>query len=91
MELVQTVVNALVVAAVGVILGAMVHGLRGEMGSLRAEFNGLRGELKAHINEFRQEVRTEIGDVRREIADLRSDLTQVALAVGTRPRAERNR
>lgn len=31
--------------------------------------------------------REELGDLRRETAALRSDLTQVALAVGARPRA----
>ncbi len=45
------------------------------------ELNSLRTELRAEVGEFRAEVR---GDV----AALRSDLTQVALAVGaSRPQA----
>ena len=32
-----------------------------------------------------------VDDLRREMGDLRSDLTQVALAVGARQRANRNR
>jgi hypothetical protein len=60
----QTIVNAIVVGAVGLILGWMVHGLR-------------------------TEVRADISELRREVGELRSDLTQVALAVGARPRAGR--
>ncbi len=80
MDLAQTVTNAIVVGAVGIILAFLVHGVRGEIQALRGEVQALRGE-----------VRQDIADVRREIGDLRSDLTQVALAVGARPRAERNR
>jgi hypothetical protein len=60
----QTIVNAIVIGAVGLILGWMVHGLR-------------------------TEVRADISELRREVGELRSDLTQVALAVGARPRAGR--
>jgi hypothetical protein len=64
-DLIQTVTNGIVVGAVGVVLGFMVHGLRAE-------------------------VRADIAELHREIGDLRSDLTQVALVVGARPRAQRN-
>lgn len=40
------------------------------------------------VHGLRAEVRTDIAELRREIGDLRSDLTQVALAVGARPRAQ---
>jgi hypothetical protein len=48
-------------------------------------FHGLRAELIGDIAGLRAELR----DVRREIGELRSDLTQVALAVGARRRASR--
>lgn len=80
MDLTQTITNALVVGAVGAILGWMVHGLRTD---LRAEMAALRTELKGDIGELRADMR----DMRREIADVRSDLTQVALAVGAKRRA----
>ncbi len=64
MDSLQTTINAIVVGAVGLILGWMVHGLR-------------------------TEVRADISELRREVGELRSDLTQVALAVGARPRAGR--
>ena len=84
MDLVQTVTNALVVGAVGLLLGVMVRSLHGQIRSLRAE-------VCRDIADLRREVRQDIGDLRREMGDLRSDLTQVALAVGARPRANRNR
>jgi hypothetical protein len=73
LDLTQTITNAVVVATVGAILGWMVH--------------GLRGEIKGDIGELRAEMRDEIRELRREVADLRSDLTQVALAVGVKRRA----
>lgn len=84
MDLTQTITNAIVVAAVGAILGWMVHGLRTE---LRSEIGALRVELKSDIADLRAELKADIRDLRREIADVRSDLTQVALAVGAKRRA----
>jgi hypothetical protein len=78
-ELIQTLVNAFVVAAVGAVLGLMVAGFRREF---REETKGLRSELKGDIAELRAEMHEEIRGVR-------SDLTQVALAVGATPRAQR--
>jgi hypothetical protein len=72
-EALQTIINAAVMGAVGLILARMVH--------------GSRSELKEDIAQLRAEVRADISELRREIGDLRSDLTQVALAVGARPRA----
>ena len=117
MDLAQTVTNAIVVGAVGIILGFLVHGVRAEMRAFRAEVrqeigtfraevrqeigtfraevredNGsFRAEVRADNGSLRAEVRQDIAGLRREIGDLRSDLTQVALAVGARPRADRNR
>jgi hypothetical protein len=71
----QTIINAIVIGAVGLILGWMVH--------------GLRTEVRSDISALRTEVRSDISDLRREVGELRSDLTQVALAVGARPRSGR--
>lgn len=73
MDVLQVVINALVVGAVGVILGSMTH--------------GLRRELKDDIAELRAEVRADIGELRAEMREVRSDLTRVALAVGAERRA----
>jgi hypothetical protein len=72
MELVQTLVNAAVVAIVGLVLGRMLHGQRQEH---REDIAALRTELKA-----------EIAELRREMGEMRSDLTRVALAVGAETR-----
>ena len=74
MDLVQTITNAAVMAAVGTVLSWMMTGLRRE---LREEIASVRGEIAG--------LRTELHE---EIRGVRSDLTQVALAVGVRPRAE---
>jgi hypothetical protein len=60
----------------------MVRGTRSEVAQLRTE-------VRADISELRTEVRADISELRREFGELRSDLTQVALAVGARPRAGR--
>lgn len=87
MDLLQIVTNAVVVGAVGVVLGFMVHGLRAEV---RAEIRAVRSESRADIGALRSEVRADLAEIRREIGDLRSDLTQMALAVGARPRAQQS-
>jgi uncharacterized protein YlxW (UPF0749 family) len=102
-ELIQTVINAVVVTAVGLILGRMVHGLRSEVkadiAGVRSDMGDLRSELKSDMGDLRSELKSDIAGLRSEIAQLRtevrediralrSDLTQVALAVGAQPRAE---
>ena len=93
MEPLQTIINAVVVGAVGLILAWMVRGTRVEIGQLRAEvradISNLRTEVRTDISVLRTEVRADISELRREVGELRSDLTQVALAVGARPRAGR--
>jgi len=88
MDLVSTVTNAVVVGAVGAILGVMVRGLRGEV---RGDIASLRIEVRQDIAELRTEVRQDIAELRRELGDVRSDLTQVALVVGAHTKAERGR
>jgi hypothetical protein len=75
----QTLVNALVVTALGVILAAMTHGVRRELRELRTE-------LKGDIGELRTELKGDIADLRVEMREMRSDLTRVALAVGAERR-----
>jgi hypothetical protein len=88
-ELTQTLVNAFVVAAVGAVLGLMVAGFRREV---RDEIKGLRTELRGDIAELRVELKGDMAELRaemhEEIRGVRSDLTQVALAVGATPRAQ---
>jgi hypothetical protein len=46
----QTIINAMVVGAVGLVLGWMVRGTRSE---LKAEIAEFRSEVRADISEFR--------------------------------------
>jgi hypothetical protein len=58
---------------------------REEMAELSRAVGGCA--TREEMGEFRREMRSELGQLRGEHAALRSDLTQVALAVGARPRA----
>jgi ribosomal protein L29 len=102
-ELLQTLVNAvlvLVVAFVGGTLGLrrfeaiersiadLRIGLKNDIADLRTELKAdiaeLRTELKTDIAELRTELKADIAELRGDQAQMRSDLTHVALAVGVR-------
>ena len=81
METLSTVINAAVVAAVGLILGWLG---KGRINRLEARIDRLEARidrLEAHIDRFEER-----NDARFDA--LRSDLTRIALAVGVRPEAE---
>ena len=52
----QVLINALVVGGVGVILGAMTHGLRREVREDIAQLRGDMGEMRAEIREIRSDL-----------------------------------
>ena len=83
---VQTLINALVVGAVGVVLGRMTHNLRQE---LKGDIATIEGKLEGGLAGLRTELKSEIAELRAEIREVRSDLTRVVLAVGAEPRAGR--
>ena len=81
MDLIPSIVNAVVVAAVGLVLGWLAKG----------RFDALERRLDRH--EAQNEARFDGTDRRFEamqssIDALRSDVTQLAIALGTQPRAE---
>jgi hypothetical protein len=102
MELVQTVITSLVVAVVGGLVTLAMNGqfrsLHREMdarfGAVDSRFGAIDGRLDTIDARFVSiDARFDAVDRRLErveasIDGLRSDLTQVALAVGARPRAE---
>lgn len=45
-------------------------------------------DIKHQMTEFRAEVHQEIHQLRSEMAAMRSDITQIALALGPRPRPQ---
>ena len=80
MDVVSTVVIGVIVAAAGIILGFMTTGLRGEVGEFRRE-------IKAELRAMEQRLDGRIDALQVTVDGMRTDLTQIALAVGVKPRA----
>jgi chaperonin cofactor prefoldin len=78
MEVLPAAINAVVVAAVGLILGWLG---KGRIDKLEARIDRLEERLDGRIDRFEERI-----DARFD--SLRSDLTRIALAVGVRPEAE---
>lgn len=72
MELTLSLLNTFVVVAVGLALTYIVT----------QRTSDLRAEIRREMEELRTEFRREMEALRAEVGSLRSDLTQVALAVG---------
>jgi hypothetical protein len=95
MELLQTVITSLVVAVVG---GLVTLAMTGQFRSLHREMDARFGAIDGRLDSMDRRIdsidaRFDAIDRRFDAVDvrfdgLRSDLTQVALAVGARPRAE---
>ncbi|MGH9896034.1 MAG: hypothetical protein ACREA0_29405 [bacterium] len=100
MDLLPTLVNALVIALVGALVTYMtrtqiqdlweeVRDLKGEM---KQGFTEVRRDMRAVETQLRSELRAEAASLRSEFraefASVRSDLTQIALAVGAQPRPQ---
>lgn len=94
----STVILGVLVSAVGLILARITKGgsessqreigaLRQEVGGLRQEFVEFRKEIKADLRATEQRLDGRIDSLERTVDGMRSDLTQVALAVGVKPRA----
>ena len=76
MDVASTAINASVIAAVGALLAWF---LKGQFGTIDQRFDA--------IDQRFDELGHRIDRVEERLDRLRSDLTQVALAVGVRPRA----
>ncbi len=88
MDVVATVINAVVVAAVGVILAWLG---KGRLEGLDRGIDRLETRLDQRIDGLENRLETRIDSrtdgLQASIDALRSDLTQIALAVGARDRA----
>ncbi len=84
MDVIGTVVNGLVVAAVGLVLAWLAKG-RFEM--VERRIDRLEGRLDDRIDHLEARLDTRMDVFQSSLDAMRSDLTQVALAVGVRPRA----
>jgi hypothetical protein len=88
MDTAGTLINAGVVAAVGLILGWLG---KGRFEAIERRFEGFEPrfeDLGHRIDRVESSLREELGAIRGEMNGLRSDLTAVALAVGAQPRAQ---
>jgi hypothetical protein len=95
MELLQTVITSLVVAVVG---GLVTVAMTGQFRSLHREMDARFGAVDGRLGTMEDRfgaidrrfdaVDRRLERVEASMDGLRSDLTQVALAVGARPRAE---
>ena len=91
MGAVNTVILGVIISAVGLILARMSRGdsnsLRRDIAGLRHEFLDFRKEIKADLRATEQRLDGRIDALQVTVDGMRSDLTQVALAVGVKPRA----
>ncbi|MGH2692804.1 MAG: hypothetical protein ACRDHM_09910 [Actinomycetota bacterium] len=81
MELVGTAVNAAVVVTMGIILAWLARG----------RFEGIEKRLdalEARADRMESRIDGRLDAMQASVDGLRADLTQIALAVGARPRAE---
>ena len=91
MGAVNTVILGVIISAVGLILARMSRGdsnsLRRDIAGLRQEFLDFRKEIKADLRATEQRLDGRIDALQVTVDGMRSDLAQVALAVGVKPRA----
>jgi hypothetical protein len=83
-ELIQTLVNAVLLLVVAFVGGTV--GLR-RFEAIERSITELRTDMKIDITELRSELKADFAELRGEQKQMRTDLTYVALAVGVR-RAE---
>lgn len=81
MELVGTAVNAAVVVTMGIILAWLA---RGRFEAIEKRLD----TLEARVDRMEARMEGRLGAMQASVDGLRADLTQIALAVGSRPRAE---
>ena len=95
MDLVSTGINAAVVAAVGIILAWLGKGrldaqdrrMERLEDRMRDEIHGVKGDIASLKSELETKIDRVEERVQASMDAMRSDLTQVALAVGVRRRA----
>jgi hypothetical protein len=92
MDLLVVSVNAVVVAAVGGILAWLFRGrfeaLNDRIDRLETRLDGRIDELGARLDHRIDSLERRMDGFQASVDAMRSDLTQVALAVGVRPRAQ---
>lgn len=85
MDLLVVSINAVVVAVVGGIVAWLG---RGRFEAIDRTFDRLETRLDGRIESLESRLDGRIDTLQASVNAMRSDITQVALAVGVRPRAE---
>lgn len=92
MDLVPTVINAATVAVVGTLVALFLNSqnkdLKKGLTDVRTDLKADIAEGKQDVRDFRAEMNERFRDQSKEISSLRSDITQLALALGTRPQPQ---
>lgn len=88
MDLVPSLVNAFVVVAMGVLITfvtrSQIQDVKANLGELKQDIR----DVKSEVRDLRTEINARFRDQGNEIAALRSDVTQLALAIGATPRPQ---
>lgn len=84
MDFVATAVNALVVAAVGLLIAWLG---KGRFDALERRIDRVEEQVNARFTRLEEQVDGRFTRLEGQVDALRSDLTRVALAVGARPQA----
>ncbi|HEX9236341.1 MAG TPA: hypothetical protein VF972_08680 [Actinomycetota bacterium] len=87
MSLLGSAINALVVGVVGLVLAWLG---KGQFDAIKARFEAVDQRFEAmetRIDRLKERFETRMDAFQASLDGMRSDLTQVALAVGARPRA----
>ncbi len=96
MELVSQFSGALVTVAVGLFVTYMVRDrsrhqeqlMRSELDAVKSTLQAQISAVQLHVDALRQTMDARFESVDRQFASVRSDLTQIALAVGAQPRPQ---
>jgi hypothetical protein len=89
MDLVSTIIDSATVAVVGVLVAAFLNGrtkeLKVGLKDVGTELKADIAEVKLEVKDLRAEMNERFRDQGRETASLRSDVTQLALALRSQP------
>ena len=96
MELFPNLVNGALIVLVGVLLNYVMRDrfrnqektLAAQLSAMQAQMMAMQVQLQAQIDALRLSMDARFESVDRQFASVRSDLTQIALAVGAQPRPQ---
>jgi hypothetical protein len=92
MELAQAIFTGGALAVVGTLVTVFINSqtkdLKSELRATRTELKADIAEVKLDVKDLRVEMNERFRDQGKEISALRTDVTQLALALGSRPQPQ---